>query len=245
MCSSDLNVDVLTITANGEPTLYPYLKELISQIKKIKETKGIKTLILTNGSLLFKDSVAQSLMEFDMVKFSIDSIEQNSFKKIDRPHKSLKLDKIKQGIENFSKVYKGELIAEILLVKNVNDNREHLSSLADFLRKIEVDRVDIGTIDRPPAYTVYGVEEEFLQSISELFWGLNISLPKRKTRDVESKKRLNREEIARLISLRPLSHDDAESMFDRASLEVLESMVNDFDVEIVTIGDREFFKLRK
>lgn len=29
-------IDVITLTANGEPTLYPYLDELIDEINKIK-----------------------------------------------------------------------------------------------------------------------------------------------------------------------------------------------------------------
>ncbi|MEA1914691.1 MAG: radical SAM protein, partial [Campylobacterota bacterium] len=41
------NVDVITFTANGEPTLYPYLEELIDEIDKIKAEA--KTLILSNG----------------------------------------------------------------------------------------------------------------------------------------------------------------------------------------------------
>lgn len=32
----EFGVEVLTITANGEPTLYPYFSELINSIKKIK-----------------------------------------------------------------------------------------------------------------------------------------------------------------------------------------------------------------
>ena len=44
------DIDFITLTANGEPTLYPYLSELIDEIDKIKgETK---TLILSNGSTI-------------------------------------------------------------------------------------------------------------------------------------------------------------------------------------------------
>ena len=40
------NIDVITLTANGEPTLYPHLKTLISQINHIKKTTKM-TLIMT------------------------------------------------------------------------------------------------------------------------------------------------------------------------------------------------------
>ncbi|MDN2818307.1 radical SAM protein, partial [Campylobacter jejuni] len=42
------NVDVITLTANGEPSLYPNLKELIEELNAIKTTQ--KTLILSNGT---------------------------------------------------------------------------------------------------------------------------------------------------------------------------------------------------
>ena len=42
------NIDVITLTANGEPTLYPHLKELIAKVNELKGSA--KTLILSNGS---------------------------------------------------------------------------------------------------------------------------------------------------------------------------------------------------
>ena len=65
--------DVLTLTANGEPTLYPYLYELISNLKEIVP-EFMKILVLTNGSLLWKKEVQDSLMLVDIVKFSCDSL---------------------------------------------------------------------------------------------------------------------------------------------------------------------------
>ncbi len=40
----DEKIDVITITANGEPTLYPYLDDLVNEIDKIKNST--ETLIL-------------------------------------------------------------------------------------------------------------------------------------------------------------------------------------------------------
>ena len=41
-------IDVITLTCNGEPTLYPKLDELVNEINKIKG--DTRTLILSNGS---------------------------------------------------------------------------------------------------------------------------------------------------------------------------------------------------
>ena len=45
-------IDVLTFSANGEPTLYPYLYEVISAVKGFLPPH-IKTLILSNGSKIY------------------------------------------------------------------------------------------------------------------------------------------------------------------------------------------------
>jgi wyosine [tRNA(Phe)-imidazoG37] synthetase (radical SAM superfamily) len=46
------NSEIITITANGEPTLYPYLDKLIDELNKIKQNK--KLLILSNGSTIYQ-----------------------------------------------------------------------------------------------------------------------------------------------------------------------------------------------
>ena len=172
-------IDVLTITANGEPTLYPHLEEFIRKIKPhIKN--NIKTLILSNGSKFGEEKIQNALMHFDIVKFSLDSIDIKQFKKVDRPHNELNLDSILEGIKSFSKIRKNLLICEILFVKNINDNLDSIAHLVEFLKDINVDRVDLSTIDRPPAYSVEPLSFDKLYEISEMFDGLNISLPIRK-----------------------------------------------------------------
>lgn len=125
-------IDVLTITANGEPTLYPHLLELIKNIKPF--LKGVKTLILSNGSLFYEPKVQQALKEFDIVKFSLDAIDLKAFERVDKPY-SKDINKILEGILSFSQIYQGQLVAEVLLIKGVNDSANNLKRIADFLKK--------------------------------------------------------------------------------------------------------------
>lgn len=177
------NIDVLTITANGEPTLYPHLEDFIVAIKPFLP-QGVKTLILSNGSRFGDKSVQNALHHFDMVKFSLDSADEKSYKKIDRIHKSLSLQAIKDGIKSYARVRKNLLICEVLLVKNINDNAQSMQPLADFLREIKVDRVDLGSIDRPPAYRVEGVGTEEIAELAKYFHNLFVSIPKRKSQNL-------------------------------------------------------------
>jgi wyosine [tRNA(Phe)-imidazoG37] synthetase (radical SAM superfamily) len=77
------SIDVITITANGEPTMYPYLDELITQINQIKG--NIQTLILSNSACLHAPAVFETLLKLDQVKLSLDAATPETFQKIDRP----------------------------------------------------------------------------------------------------------------------------------------------------------------
>ena len=166
-------IDVITITCNGEPTLYPKLSELIDEINKIKgETK---TLILSNGSTIYKKEIFEALLKIDIVKLSLDCISEKCFKKLDRQNKSVEVQKIVPSMIEFSQKTKKDFVQEILFVKNVNDNEEELDLLYEAIILINPKRIDIGTIDRPPAYKVNPVSYEFLEDVDRKSTRLNSS----------------------------------------------------------------------
>lgn len=232
-------IDVLTITANGEPTLYPHLRDFIINIKPFIPLHT-KSLILSNGSRFGEMAVQEALRHFDMVKFSLDSIEWKSFKKVDRPHKSLDMPSILEGIKRYAKTRENMLICEILIVKNYNDSVESLRDLAGFLREIGVDRIDLSTIDRPPAYKVEAISSEEIARIGNLFAPLCVAYPHR-----DSRKRvhlsLSSDEILALIQRRPIDINEARNMFDEASLGRIDGLVRENRVRVKKIGLIEFY----
>ncbi|MCG3717513.1 radical SAM protein, partial [Aliarcobacter butzleri] len=103
-------IDVITITCNGEPTLYPKLSELIDEINKIKgETK---TLILSNGSTIYKKEIFEALLKIDIVKLSLDCVSEKCFKKLDRQNKSVEIEKIVPSMIEFSQKTKKDFVLE-------------------------------------------------------------------------------------------------------------------------------------
>ncbi|MDE6886827.1 MAG: radical SAM protein [Helicobacteraceae bacterium] len=238
------NIDVFTITANGEPTMYPYLNEFIKNIKPFVP-KNVKTLILSNGSLFGNSMVQEALSEFDIVKFSLDSFDLKSFKKIDRFHKSLDLESIKEGIKKFAKIRKNMLICEILLVKNINDNPASMLPLAQFLREIKVDRIDLGTIDRPPAYKVEAVNEKTIYELSKLFGGLFVSIPQRKQSKAMDLLELDENAILSLIQRRPLSLQEILNVFSKDSTAILNKLLDSKKIELKSVGKVDFYTIAK
>ncbi len=234
------NLDVITLTANGEPTLYPYLKELIHELQTIKE--DTKLLILSNGSTC--RNVAESLMDLDIVKFSLDCASEKCFKKIDRPVKGLHVEKIIKSIKEFRQQFKGELVLEVLVVKGINDNQEEFALLKEVFRSINPSRIDLGTIDRPPAYKVEGVSIEKLKNLANLLEGLPVSIAY-KREYIEKRREFTKEEILNTLDKRPQSFDDVKYSFSSNSQKLLKELINCNKVEIVNIAGVNFYKLAK
>ncbi|MDD2357904.1 MAG: radical SAM protein, partial [Thiovulaceae bacterium] len=162
------NIDVITLTANGEPTLYPYLDELIDEIQKIKKDKEV--LILTNSATLIDEKIFNTLLKLDQVKLSLDAVTLEVFRKIDRPHKGIDIEMLTCKVLEFSQKFTGKLYIEVLFVYGINDTREEVNAINEVLKKLShVECIDVGTIDRPPAYPVQGISYGELFELSKLF----------------------------------------------------------------------------
>ena len=231
-------IDVLTLTCNGEPTLYPKLNELIDEINKIKGST--KTLILSNGSTIYKEDIFNTLLKIDIVKLSLDCVSEKCFKKLDRVNSSVETQKIVPSMIEFSKKTQKDLVLEILFVKDLNDKDEEISLLYQALIQINPTRVDIGTIDRPPAYDVKPVSYEFLQSVANKFININVNIVyKNRPKSIQS---FSLNEITSMLKRRPLTREDIENMFDIESKNILDSLIKDEIVTIINSSGVDFYK---
>ncbi|NPA59832.1 MAG: radical SAM protein [Epsilonproteobacteria bacterium] len=221
----DAEVDVITLTANGEPTLYPYLDELIDEIDAIKN--NTQTLILTNSATLVDSEVFNTLLKLDQVKLSLDAVSADIFKKIDRPHNDIDIDAIVKKVQEFSKVYKGKLFIEILFVDGLNNIKTEVKKLNQILLDTIASRIDLGTIDRPPAYPVSGISYEELVDISMMFdSSLPIHIASRGNTKVSTSS-YTEDEILNTLDKRPLTMQDIELLFDEDSKIRLNKLMNE------------------
>ena len=140
--------DVVTIVGEGEPTLYSRLGELVSGLKALTDKP---VAIITNGALLSDPGLRRELLEADIVLPSLDAVNEEQFRKIDRPMGSISFDAMTEGLRAFSREYTGQLWIEIMLVDGMNDSPADLDAFKQFLGTIHYDRVYINTPVRPPA----------------------------------------------------------------------------------------------
>jgi wyosine [tRNA(Phe)-imidazoG37] synthetase (radical SAM superfamily) len=140
-------IDYLTIVPDGEPTLDSRLGAHI----QLLQTLGPRVAVITNSSLLGRADVRNDLAKADWVSLKVDTTQVGIWYKINRSHPGVYLRTILEGLVSFSKEFRGQLVTETMLVKDVNDSEEHLRSVADFLAQIEPSKAYLSIPTRPPA----------------------------------------------------------------------------------------------
>ncbi len=159
-------IDYLTFVPEGEPTLDINLGNEIQDLSQF----GIKTAVITNSSLLWRDDVKQGLLAADLVSVKIDSVHEDIWRKINHPSKGLKLEYILNGIQDFSKIYHGDLITETMLVKDLNVEPSHLIDIARFISDIDPARSYLSIPTRPPAIsTIQSPDETAINHCFQIF----------------------------------------------------------------------------
>ena len=146
--STEHDIDFITFSGSGEPTLNADIGRLIREVRKIT---SIPVAVLTNGTLLFMDDVQKDLMEAHLVIPSLDAVSQEMFQRINRPHHFLNIQSVIKGVKEFREFYTGQIWLEIMLIKGFNSERHELSRLKKAISEIRPDKVYLNTVIRPPS----------------------------------------------------------------------------------------------
>jgi wyosine [tRNA(Phe)-imidazoG37] synthetase (radical SAM superfamily) len=141
------SIDYLTFVPDGEPTLDIHLGREIERLRPL----GLPIAVISNASLIWRQEVRQDLLGADWVSLKVDAVEEAVWRQINRPHGSLDLYSILEGVLAFASEYTGELVTETMLVDGVNDGERHLKALASFLTHMQPDRAYLSIPTRPPA----------------------------------------------------------------------------------------------
>ena len=159
------HVDYITFVPDGEPTLDINLGKEAELLKEL----GIPLAILTNSSLIWREDVREDLLKFDFVSLKLDAVSEQLWRKIDRPHKTLKLNEILDGMLKFRKEFKGKLVTETMLIDGV-DYGDEFEKIAEFLKKLKPDIAYIAIPTRPPAERwVKPANEETINRAFQIF----------------------------------------------------------------------------
>jgi wyosine [tRNA(Phe)-imidazoG37] synthetase (radical SAM superfamily) len=156
----------VTLSGLGEPTLNTCIGELIDQVKKIT---GLKIAVITNSTLLADPAVRQGLLKADLIVPSLDAVDPEIFKQIDRPHDGIKLNEIIDGLAALRKEFTGQIWLEVMLVAGINDSLEHIEGLKKAIWRINPDKIQLNSPVRSTAEkNVFPVEKTKLEQIRKI-----------------------------------------------------------------------------
>ena len=159
-------IDYLTFVPDGEPTLDINLGREIELLRPL----GIKIAVITNGSLIGREDVREDLLGADWVSLKMDSTRREIWRKIDRPHGTLRLASILDGALEFVQAFRGELVTETMLVEGVNDDDDHIREVAGFLARLRPAIAYLAIPTRPPAEEwVQPPDEEVINRAYQIF----------------------------------------------------------------------------
>jgi wyosine [tRNA(Phe)-imidazoG37] synthetase (radical SAM superfamily) len=119
------------------------LGDAILALKKIRPEK---VAVITNSSTVMQPDVRADLCLADLILFKIDAPNQEVFERVNQAPKNLKLAHIIEGIRLLKKTYKGKLAIQTMMTE---DNKACATELAQLIRTLEPDEVQLNTPLRP------------------------------------------------------------------------------------------------
>jgi wyosine [tRNA(Phe)-imidazoG37] synthetase (radical SAM superfamily) len=234
--------DYLTFVANGDPTLDINLGEEIQMLKQL----NIPIAIISNASLINQEDVRTDLMNADWVSLKVDSVNEQVWRSINRPHPELNLKAILEGITCFAAVYKGRLQTETMLIDQVNDSPELLEQNARFITTLNPESAYLSLPTRPPALkTVHATTEANLARAWHIYSDHRI-----KTELLAGFEGTNTgytgnafEDILNISAVHPVREDTMEALLekDQSDFSVVESLLSQRLIKKVKYNNLSYY----
>ncbi|MCF7890964.1 radical SAM protein [Candidatus Bipolaricaulota bacterium] len=238
-------IDYLSFVPDGEPTLD---KELGLKIEHLQPLE-IDLAVISNGSLLWQDKVRSDLSKADWVSVKVDAASKKVWRKVNRPHKSLNLKRIKEGIRNFSKSFAGTLATETMLIENINDGAQEAERIANFIQELHADISYLAIPTRPPA-------EDWANPTTESRLARNYDIFNNRLEKVEyligyegnefSSTGNVKDDLLSITAVHPMREEGVQELLQKAGSKwnIVEELLEEEELKEVNYGGNNFY-LRK
>jgi len=235
-------IDYLTFVPDGEPTLDINLGKEIELLKPL----GIKIAVISNASLMWQKDVRDDLFGADWVSLKVDTVSEDVWRRVNRPHKSLQLDKVFQGIIEFSRTFEGELATETMLIQHINDNVEEMEKITNFTARLKDTTSYISIPTRPPA-------EKWVNSATE--HTINIAYQLFREKSINTEYLIGyegnafaftgnvEEDLLSITSVHPMREEAVNEFLKKAKANwvVIEKLINEDKLVEVKYKDKKFY----
>ena len=240
-------IDCITFSGSGEPTLHSGIKEIITFVKT--NYPAHKVALLTNGTLFFKPHIRKRVLDADIIIASVDAGSVGVFRKINRPHPELDLSTIIGGITALRREYKHRLMIEIFIIPGVNDTEPEIESIRDALRQIGDVDIFLNSLDRPGTESwVLPADKKILAGIKDSIYKSDIIQHSGRCREYEKHLTDCEPDIISTLRRRPCTLDDILQITGERTDKVvkqLEMLVEAGKVETQKLQRGVFYKLKE
>jgi wyosine [tRNA(Phe)-imidazoG37] synthetase (radical SAM superfamily) len=100
------------------------------------------------------------MRQADWVSLKVDTVDTSTWRLINRPHNTLDLTTILNGMLAFASDYKGVLTSETMLVDSINTSDDLLVKVANFLGELAPDTAYLSIPIRPPTVESVRIPDE-------------------------------------------------------------------------------------
>jgi len=160
-------LNYITLSGAGEPTLNSGLGKLIGAVKKLSKAK---IAVITNSTLLPDARLRADLAAADLIVPSLDAATVDVFDRINRPDPKIDLNKVIEGLVDLKKEFHGKIWLEVMLVAGINDDIGHIRKLKEAIDRINPDKIQLNSPVRTTAEPgILPVAKEKLEQIREMF----------------------------------------------------------------------------
>lgn len=240
-------IDWITLSGSGEPTLNSEIGWLIPRIKKIT---SIPVALLTNATLLNLPEVRAALATADLVVPSLDAGSERVFTRINRPHPGITLEELTAGIAEFTAGFAGRVWLEVMLLAGLNDSEAELEALAARIKRIGPEKVQLNTAVRPGAEAgVAALDPEGLERIRLFIQDRVNPIPVEVVAGFSGKRegatdRDLAEPISEYLKRRPATVEDLSAVFGihrHQVIKYLGHLIDAGEIREIISGGKKFF----
>ena len=144
------NIDYITFSGNGEPCVHPQFDQMVEVASKLrnKYVAQARLAILSNSTCLKRSKVIEGLKQLDERIMKLDCGSDESFQKVNRPHKNVKYEEMVESLKNLDDI----IIQSVLVDGEIsNIENEEIEKWIERLNYVKPREVQIYSIDRPSA----------------------------------------------------------------------------------------------
>jgi wyosine [tRNA(Phe)-imidazoG37] synthetase (radical SAM superfamily) len=242
--AEESGIDYITFVPDGEPTLDINLGEEIGLIRPL----GISVAVISNATLLHLPDVRSDLGRADWVSLKIDAASRDVWLRINRPHRGISMEAMREGMLEFSRTFEGDLMTETMLLEGYNDSEDEIEAIASLVHELKPKKAYIGVPTRPPALTsVKPAPPEAMTLAYRVFnaTGIRTELMLGYTGDPFASTGNAREDILSISAVHPMPEEAVRDLLGRSGRgwQVVEDLLREkLLLEVEYLGEKHYLR---